>query len=91
MVAGFAGRAHGDITLFAPYVNVPKSAIVTDGARHGTPFALAWSCYKGGELHCGRCGTCVERREAFDLAGIADPTDYADAEFWRDAVKRGAI
>jgi 7-cyano-7-deazaguanine synthase len=82
-------EGYADITLFAPYVNVPKSAIVTDGSRHGTPFAETWSCYKGGEVHCGRCGTCVERREAFDLAGIADPTVYADAKFWRDAVRRG--
>ena len=84
-------ESYADIALFAPYVNVPKSAIVTDGTRHGTPFAQTWSCYKGGEVHCGRCGTCVERREAFDLAGIADPTEYADADFWREAVKRGAV
>ncbi len=82
---------YANIALLAPYVNVPKSAIVTDGAKHGTPFAQTWSCYKGGDLHCGRCGTCVERREAFDLAGIADPTEYADADFWREAVKRGAV
>ena len=80
-----------NIALYAPYVNLPKSAIVTDGALHGTPFAQTWSCYKGGDLHCGRCGTCVERREAFDLAGVADPTAYADADFWREAVKRGAV
>ena len=82
---------YADIALLAPYVNVPKSAIVTDGVRHATPFAQTWSCYKGGVVHCGRCGTCVERREAFDLAGIADPTEYADADFWSEAVKRGAF
>ena len=42
----------------------------------GVPFAETWSCYVGGEVHCGRCGTCVERREAFDLAGVPDPTAY---------------
>ena len=84
-------QGYADIALFAPYVNVPKSAIVTDGAKYGTPFAQTWSCYKGDAVHCGRCGTCVERREAFDLAGISDPTVYADADFWREAVKRGAV
>ncbi|MCZ7675083.1 MAG: 7-cyano-7-deazaguanine synthase QueC [Roseovarius sp.] len=73
------------ITLEAPFVHLSKADIVTEGARNGTPFAETWSCYKGGEMHCGRCGTCVERREAFHLAGIADPTDYADPDFWRQA------
>lgn len=84
-------EGYANIELFAPYVNVPKSAIVTDGVKYGTPFAQTWSCYKGGAVHCGRCGTCVERREAFDLAGVSDPTVYADADFWREAVKRGAV
>lgn len=81
-------EGYAEITLLAPYVNAAKSAIVTDGARYGTPFDETWSCYKGGAIHCGRCGTCVERREAFDLAGIADPTIYEDADFWRQAVRR---
>ena len=84
-------EGYADVTLLAPYVHAPKSAIVTDGTKHNTPFALTWSCYKGGERHCGRCGTCVERREAFHLAGIADPTDYQDTEFWREAILRKAI
>lgn len=84
-------EGYADIALLAPYVHVPKSAIVTDGAHHGTPFEQTWSCYKGGDVHCGRCSTCVERREAFDLAGIADPTIYADADFWREAVGRRAV
>ena len=42
------------------------------------PFEKTWSCYKGQDLHCGRCGTCVERREAFYLAGVEDPTTYAE-------------
>ena len=46
------------------------------GAAVEVPFAETWSCYVGGERHCGRCGTCVERREAFALAGIPDPTEY---------------
>ena len=81
-------EGYADIKLLAPYVNASKADIVTDGARHDTPFEATWSCYKGGENHCGRCGTCVERREAFHLAGVKDPTVYEDADFWRDAVER---
>ncbi|MBX4871271.1 7-cyano-7-deazaguanine synthase QueC [Rhizobium bangladeshense] len=79
---------YASVELLAPYVNVSKAAIVADGAKHGTPFAETWSCYKGGNLHCGRCGTCVERREAFHLAGVADPTEYEDPDFWKAAVSR---
>ncbi|PRD45613.1 7-cyano-7-deazaguanine synthase QueC [Phyllobacterium phragmitis] len=81
---------YADITLYAPYVNISKADIVTDGAKHNTPFAETWSCYKGGARHCGRCGTCVERREAFHLAGIDDPTDYEDREYWLEAVRTGS-
>ncbi|NGO54908.1 7-cyano-7-deazaguanine synthase QueC [Allomesorhizobium camelthorni] len=79
---------YADIRLYAPYVNISKADIVADGAQHGTPFAQTWSCYKGGERHCGRCGTCVERREAFHLAGYEDPTDYEDSDFWLPAIRR---
>ncbi|MGY9056163.1 MAG: 7-cyano-7-deazaguanine synthase QueC [Alphaproteobacteria bacterium] len=78
---------YASVKLYTPFVHVPKSAIVTEGAKHGTPFADTWSCYKGGEVHCGRCGTCVERREAFDIAGVEDPTLYADPDFWKSAVE----
>ncbi len=77
---------YADITLYTPYVHGSKADIAVDGAAHGTPFAETWSCYKGGARHCGRCGTCVERREAFDIAGITDPTEYADPEFWKAAI-----
>ncbi|SMX45219.1 7-cyano-7-deazaguanine synthase QueC [Actibacterium lipolyticum] len=80
---------YANVRLYTPFVHQPKSAIVTAGAAHGTPFAETWSCYKGGEVHCGRCGTCVERREAFDLAGVEDPTTYADPDFWKAAVAKG--
>jgi 7-cyano-7-deazaguanine synthase len=80
-------EGYASVRLLAPYVQGSKADIVTDGARHGTPFAETWSCYKGGDLHCGRCGTCVERREAFHLAGIEDPTEYEDADFWKAATQ----
>ena len=78
---------YASVRLLAPYVHGSKADIVADGARHDTPFAETWSCYKGGARHCGRCGTCVERREAFHLAGITDPTEYEDPDFWRAATE----
>jgi 7-cyano-7-deazaguanine synthase len=77
------GFAH--IALTAPFLRASKADIVREGARLGVRFAETWSCYKGGARHCGRCGTCVERREAFDLAGVDDPTAYDDADYWREA------
>ncbi|SMG21857.1 7-cyano-7-deazaguanine synthase QueC [Paracoccus sp. J56] len=74
------------ITLLTPFVHRTKADIVAEGARHNTPFAATWSCYRGGKQHCGRCGTCVERREAFQLAGVPDPTTYEDPDFWLQAV-----
>lgn len=65
-----------DLQIMAPFVGLTKEAIVKAGADHGVPFERTWSCYRGGELHCGRCGTCYERREAFLLAGVPDPTAY---------------
>ncbi len=79
-------EGYAKVRIYTPFVHVPKSAIVTEGAKFGTPFADTWSCYKGGDLHCGRCGTCVERREAFAIAGVKDPTAYADPDFWKSAV-----
>jgi 7-cyano-7-deazaguanine synthase len=61
------------IALEAPFLSKSKADIVREGARLGVPFAETWSCYKGGERHCGRCGTCVERREAFHVSGVDDP------------------
>ena len=65
-----------DLNLHRPYVEMTKSDIVSLGDRLDAPLHLTWSCYAGGEIHCGRCGTCVERKEAFELANIADPTKY---------------
>ncbi|MGB0745055.1 MAG: 7-cyano-7-deazaguanine synthase QueC [Opitutales bacterium] len=65
------------VELSRPFVDWTKAEIVKRGAELGVPFERTWSCYKGGETHCGRCGTCIERREAFDLAGVEDPTEYA--------------
>ncbi len=65
-----------EFTIFAPFIKYRKEDIVATGIRLGVPFGDTWSCYNGRDLHCGKCGTCVERREAFQLAGIPDPTLY---------------
>tara|TARA_R100001086_G_C11844145_1_gene259829 strand:+ start:1090 stop:1758 length:669 start_codon:yes stop_codon:yes gene_type:complete len=64
------------ISLNRPFSSATKADIVKLGSKLNVPFEKTWSCYKGGKLHCGLCGTCVERREAFELAGVTDPTIY---------------
>ena len=71
------GCGHPDLHLHAPFMNLNKQDLVKIGADVGVPFAETWSCYEGGDLHCGLCGTCVERKESFALAGIPDPTEYS--------------
>jgi 7-cyano-7-deazaguanine synthase len=71
------------LTLVTPFVQWTKSQIVARGQELGVDFAATWSCYEGGEIHCGRCGTCYERREAFEQAGVPDPTHYAAAPQYR--------
>ena len=66
-----------EVSLHRPFVDLTKADLVKLGADLRVPFEKTWSCYQGQELHCGRCGTCVERREAFYLADVPDPTTYA--------------
>ena len=66
------------VRIEAPYTNITKTDIARRGAELGINYAETWSCYKGGEKHCGKCGTCVERKEALELAGITDPTEYEE-------------
>jgi 7-cyano-7-deazaguanine synthase len=75
------GEAMGEgtyahIQLLRPFIAMDKAGIARRGAELGIDYAQTWSCYKGGRLHCGVCGTCVERREAFVLADLLDPTAY---------------
>ncbi len=67
---------YNKISLFRPFVNSSKADIVKLGSQLGVDFSLTWSCYNGGEKHCGICATCIERKEAFKQAKIADPTEY---------------
>lgn len=64
------------VSVWAPFVAMTKTEIVKLGHSVGAPLHLTWSCYKGGDKHCGTCGTCVERREAFTDAGVPDQTEY---------------
>lgn len=75
--------------LATPHLSLAKFPHGAHDAPHDPPFAKTWACCKGGGVRCGRCGTCVDRDEAFSLAGMPDSTIYADAEFWREAVQRG--
>jgi 7-cyano-7-deazaguanine synthase len=70
---------YAGIEVLRPFIAMDKSRIAARGAELGVDFSQTWSCYVGGETHCGECGTCVERREAFLLAGLPDPTRYASA------------
>ena len=65
-----------DVTIEAPYTNITKADIARHGKQLGIDYSETWSCYKGGEVHCGQCGTCWERQEALREAGIADTTEY---------------
>ncbi|MFJ1707153.1 7-cyano-7-deazaguanine synthase QueC [Kitasatospora sp. NPDC088346] len=78
--AGNQGFLADGFEVLAPFIDLAKADIVEIGRQVQVPFQDTWSCYKGGELHCGTCGTCTERIEAFSLAGVEDPTEYARAE-----------
>lgn len=64
--------------ILAPYTNITKADIARHGKVMGLDYATTWSCYKGGEKHCGKCGTCMERKEALREAGITDNTEYEE-------------
>jgi 7-cyano-7-deazaguanine synthase len=67
------------LSLHRPFVHLSKTDLVKKGAELDAPLYLTWSCYAGREKHCGKCGTCVERKEAFALAKVTDPTEYEDS------------
>lgn len=64
------------VRILRPFVDLHKSEIVSLGWTLGVPYGLTYSCYEGRAIHCGRCGACTERREAFSLAGLLDPIQY---------------
>jgi len=91
---GFVGE---DFSIKTPFIDWSKNMIAAYAVRLGVPIAETWSCYKGGDIHCGRCGTCVERLEALNSDEVkninpdfVDPTPYADTEFWKEALASDA-
>jgi 7-cyano-7-deazaguanine synthase len=65
------------VRLHTPIQWLMKHEIVTLGDKLGVPFQQTWSCYRGEDKHCGTCPTCRSRKEAFKIAGVNDPTEYA--------------
>ena len=76
MSAAMTNGTYEGVHIFAPYTNISKANIAQRGARIGINYAETYSCYKGGVNHCGKCGTCIERREALAEAGVTDTTTY---------------
>jgi len=67
---------YGKISVERPLINMNKAQVVKEGLELNTPYELTWSCYKGGDKACGKCGTCRDRLKAFELNNIKDPIDY---------------
>ena len=78
MDAAINSGTYNNARILAPYTNITKADIARRGKLLKIDYSETWSCYKGGKVHCGKCGTCVERREALLLAGIDDTTEYED-------------
>lgn len=69
---------YGKISLYAPLINMNKTQVVATGLKLNTPYSLTWSCYEGGEKQCGKCGTCIDRRQAFENNNAIDPVGYEE-------------
>lgn len=78
MDAAMRAGTYVNVEIAAPYTNLSKADLVRRGAKLGIDYGQTYSCYRGGEQHCGTCGTCTERRDAFREAGIPDPTKYEE-------------
>lgn len=76
MTAATKAGTYIDVEVVGPYTGITKGDIAARGKALGIDYAETWSCYKGGDAHCGKCGTCVERKEALAAAGIPDETVY---------------
>lgn len=74
--AAATAGTYNNVKVVAPYTKITKRDIARIGKKLGIDYTETWSCYKGGEVHCGKCGTCVERKEALAEAGIEDKTIY---------------
>ncbi|MBW8086676.1 7-cyano-7-deazaguanine synthase [Streptomyces hygroscopicus subsp. hygroscopicus] len=74
------GYAHPELTLTAPLAGLRKSGVVSLGEKLGVPWTETWTCMRGGAVHCGRCASCWDRQEAFQEAGVTDPTTYQTSD-----------
>jgi 7-cyano-7-deazaguanine synthase len=68
----------GALTVIAPFIGCNKSEVVKTGLSLGAPYELTWSCYAGGDKPCGKCGTCIDRKKAFEKNGVKDPVSYQE-------------
>lgn len=82
LITGNAGHAAQAFHLYAPYLYVTKVQIAYEGSQMDVPYEETWTCYEGGDVHCGICGACQERRAGFHDAGVHDPTVYADTTIY---------
>lgn len=69
---------YGKVRVVAPLVNMNKSEVIGTGLKLGVPYHLTWSCYQGGRKACGKCGTCIDRLNAFHANGVKDPIEYEE-------------
>ena len=76
MSQAISAGTYANITIDAPYTLISKADIARKGKSLGVDYRQTWSCYKGGEVHCGKCATCLERKAALAEAGIEDTTEY---------------
>jgi 7-cyano-7-deazaguanine synthase len=72
------GSASPDLDLLAPLVELHKPEVIALGEELGVPWTQTWTCFRGQDVHCGVCASCIERRGAFVTAGVKDPTGYAE-------------
>lgn len=66
------------LEVVAPFIGFTKKDVVAKGLELNAPYHLTWSCYEGGEKQCGKCGTCIDRKKAFEANGAADPVEYEE-------------
>lgn len=69
---------YGKISVERPLINMNKAEVVKTGLKLNVPYNLTWSCYEGKEKQCGKCGTCIDRKNAFLKNGVKDPVDYEE-------------
>lgn len=69
---------YNQVSIRAPFVDKNKAQVVATGVKLKVPYALTWSCYEGDDVQCGTCGTCIDRRKAFEANGVIDPVPYKE-------------